>query len=276
MSKIEKLDLSWLTNIDEEIESPKLDYRSFRISPEDKIEKPTPILSFKQSNGYLLDVLTEENISMIQGQAKSRKSALIKSICEGIIKGNNIMSSQYDRKRIAIFDTEQSSYDCYRAVTGIKQMTGGVVDYFSVAEINSKDKVHLVEAYLEENPNCGFLILDNIVHFLNNFNDVEESTSLTNWLIKTKKDYNVHILNILHENDGDGGKARGHLGSLLKNLCETIIKVAKDKSNPTRSIVSPHATRGGDFEEFAIEMDNNRIPHIYPLDGGYSNKPTRY
>ena len=113
----------------------------------------------------------------------------------------------------------------------------------------------------------GFVI-DNIVHFLLNYNDPTESAQLNEWLIKIKADYNCHIILVLHEN-GSGignGKAKGHLGSLLENTCETIIRVEKDKNNRSRSIVSPKEMRGEEFDSFVIEMDFQGIPYISILE----------
>lgn len=247
-----------LENLTEEI---TIDYSDYLVSPDLEIPKPNPILSINQ-NGRVIDIFTEENISMIQGQAKSRKSTLIKAICQGIISGNNMLTSSYLRNDIAIVDTEQSTYDCWRASRVIKIISGKTVDYFSVAELNSSQKMQLVESYLKRNPNCGFLMLDNIVHFVNNFNDVNESAMITEWLVKIKKLYNVHICNVLHENAGDSGKARGHLGTNLKNLCETIIKVEKDRNNKSRSIVSVVDMRGEEFEPFCIERDMQGTPFL--------------
>lgn len=73
---------------------------------------------------------------------------------------------------------------------------------------------------------------------------------------------------VLHENGSDmgNGKAKGHLGSLLENTCETIIRVEKDKNNRSRSIVSPKEMRGEEFDSFVIEMDFQGIPYISILD----------
>ena len=61
-------------------------------------------------------------------------------------------------------------------------------------------------------------------------------------------------------------KAKGHLGSLLENTCETIIRVEKDKNNRSRSIVSPKEMRGEEFDSFVIEMDFQGIPYISILE----------
>ena len=81
---MEKLTLPINTD-PEEIE---LDLISFKINPDIEVAEPIPILSITQ-DGYDIPILTEENLSLIFGPAKSRKSTLIKSICQAVFKGSN-------------------------------------------------------------------------------------------------------------------------------------------------------------------------------------------
>ena len=78
--------------------------------------------------------------------------------------------------------------------------------------IRDNKKKKLVEEHLKQNPKCGILVIDNIVHFLLNYNDPTESAQLNEWLIKIKADYNCHIILVLHENGSDmgNGKAKEH------------------------------------------------------------------
>ena len=112
------------------------------------------------------------------------------------------------------------------------------------------------------------MILDNIVHFLKDFNSAEESSNLVEWLLFVKNEYNCHIIVVLHENGSamGGGKAKGHLGSLLENTCETVIRVEKDSSDSMTSIVSPALTRNREFGKFTIEMDDHWIPSLRRYD----------
>ena len=57
-------------------------------------------------------------------------------------------------------------------------------------------------------------------------------------------------------------KAKGHLGSLLENTCETVIRVEKDQNDSMTSIVSPALTRNREFGKFIIEMDDHWIPSL--------------
>ncbi|WP_407475408.1 hypothetical protein [Elizabethkingia anophelis] len=251
-----------------EIDLNIIDISQFKVYPDVEIPKPTPILSVKEF-GKHVDIFTEGNISMIQGQAKSRKSTFIRSISQAILNGENSkLISNYRRNKMAIIDTEQSNYDSYRSVRMIKELTHTSIDYYNVAEIDKEKRKYLVEEHLRSNPDCGFIILDNIVHFLSNFNDPVESAELLQWLIKIKVSYNVHICVVLHENSsvGGGNKARGHLGTNLVQMCETVISIQKDTNDKTRSIITAKETRGMDFEPFTIQTDYQGVPYLSDLE----------
>lgn len=259
---IRKLDASLLDLVEPEIEG--FDISEYLIDPFEKVPEPTPILAVKQ-NGYHISIFTEDNISMLQGRAKSRKSTFIKAIGIAIACGvYDRLECFYPRNNLAIIDTEQGKFHCWQSANLISQKSGKRVNYYKVAGMPAEKKKYLVEEHLKRNPDCGFIILDNIVHFLNNFNDPTESAQLNEWLIKIKSQYNCHILNVLHENGGDfgAGKAKGHLGSLLENTCETIIRVEKDKDNKNQSIVSVKESRGQEFEAFALERDMQGVPFL--------------
>lgn len=263
MSKFLKIDTSLLTAIEPVVEDFDID--EFLIDPFEIVPPPTPILAVKQS-GYHIPIFTEDNISLLQGKAKSRKSTFIKAIGIAIACGNyDRLECFYPRNKIAIIDTEQGKYHCWQSANLISQKSGVRVNYYKVAGLSVDKKKYLVEEHLKRNPDCGFLILDNIVHFLNNFNDPTESALLNEWLIKMKSEYNCHILNVLHENGSDygNGKAKGHIGTLLENTCETIIRVEKNKDNRNQSIVSVKESRGQEFEPFVLERDMQGIPFLY-------------
>lgn len=271
--KIEPLNLSILKKEPEEIVEEVFDIGEFLIDQSKEIPAPIHILSYVDKDSKLIPIITEDNISMIKGQAKSRKSTLIKAIASTILSGRvykfgSLMTSNYWRNDLAIVDTEQGEYHCWRAAKSISNLAERQVVYYKVAGLSGDKKKRLVEMHLEKNAGCGIMILDNIVHFLNDFNDTKESSALVEWLIGIKNQYKCHIIVVLHENGSmsGGGKAKGHIGSLLENTCETVIRVEKDTSNSMSSIVSPAHTRNREFGKFTIEMDDDWIPHLRRYD----------
>jgi len=250
------------------VEKPEefLNLNDFLILPSSDIPDPIPILSVKQ-DGRRITIMTEDNISLLFGPAKARKSAFIRSICQAILKGeNNKLHSSYERKEIGIFDTEQSQYHCRNATRIIFSLTGCEVSYYSVVGLSIHQKKQLVETYLKMNPKCGLLILDNIVHFLQDFNSPLESGEVTEWLLRLKKQYHTHILVVLHENPSGSAsgirKPRGSLGTNLMNLCETAMLIEKDQNDKNQSIISANLTRGEPFNDMSLTTDYQLIPYL--------------
>lgn len=272
---IQKIDLDAIKIIDTQDEI--IDLEQFKINPNDKLIEPIPILSVKERYNNI-SLMNEGNISLVQGAAKSRKTTLLKSIWEAIIIGeNNKLISNYSRNKIAVFDTEQSKYYCQKAVIVIKAMTGVSIDYFKIVGTTNTVKMKIVEKYLEQNPDVGFITLDNIVHFVTDFNNQAEATNIIQWEQGLVDKYNTHICNVLHENSsGESTKAKGHLGTLLVNACDTIIRIEKDKYDKSKSIVSPKEMRGLEFNPFYLEMDMQGKPFLSDIPEDYNKKITRY
>jgi hypothetical protein len=136
----------------------------------------------------------------LQGRAKSRKSTVLKAIgatiaSQGYYKHGKLLKSYYERNDFTIIDTEQGKYHCWKSAKVIKNISGKKIKYYKVAGLSVAKKKKLVEEHLKQNPQCGILVIDNIVHFLLNYNDPTESAQLNEWLIKIKADYNCHIVN---------------------------------------------------------------------------------
>ena len=269
--KIEPLKMS--LSLPQEDTEEVFDISEFLVDQNAEIPAPIHILSYVDKEGKIIPIITEDNISMIKGQAKSRKSTLIKAIAATILsrkpyKFGSLLTSDYYKNNLAIVDTEQGNYHCWRAAKSISSLADRQVTYYSVVGVSAEKKRLLVEKHLQENRICGIMILDNIVHFLKDFNSAEESSNLVEWLLGIIKEYNCHIIVVLHENGSamGGGKAKGHLGSLLENTCETVIRVEKDANDSMTSIVSPALTRNREFGKFTIEMDDHWIPSLRRYD----------
>lgn len=258
-----------------------LNLDDFFINPNIDMTPPVPILEYVNNNTYPsnIPIFTEDNISMIQGKAKSRKSTFVRAVAIAIAKRKyQMLSCGYKRNDIAIFDTEQGQYQCWWSAKMIKSLSGRDIFYYSISNTDSNQKKQIIEQFLKTHENCGFIIIDNIIHLLTDFNSPYESANLNQWLLTTKKEYNVHICNVLHENGSDvgNGKAKGHLGTLLENTCETIIRVEKNSDDKTKSIIMPKAMRGLEFPPLQISTDYQGTPflehYIEPFNTGRKTK----
>lgn len=275
--KIQPLSLN-IKNKEDTLEfiEDEFDIEKYRIHPDQNIEIKPPVLIIEQ-NGEQFILMTEGSSSMLQGKAKSKKTTLLKGIAVAVSSGRfkNLISS-YHRNQVGLVDTEQDEEDCWYSVRQIQALSQGkVIDYFSVPELSIEQRKKLVEEYLKSTPNCGLIILDNIAHFVKSFNSEEECAELIQWINKTKKIYKVHFLLILHENKSDGNyNAKGHLGTMLEQNCQTIIRLEEVKSDSRKSIVMPKAMRKRKFEKFIITFDQFGNPEFEDYDEDYY-KPMR-
>ena len=67
-----------------------------------------------------------------------------------------------------------------------------------------------------------FVVLDGVSDLIADPNSSEQSTSVINDLMAFTKEYDCHVLTVIHANVGSE-KARGHLGSEALRKCETAI-----------------------------------------------------
>lgn len=238
-----------------------------KLDVEDKIEKPPTILSVREkvaTSSVLIPVLSCGDLSLLQGLQKSKKTFFTSSIAVSLLNNdvhNKLHSSMpFGRDRFAFFDTEQSPYYAQKTNRRIYLTSkSSNFDYFALRDKNPTQRRELIEYYLKKNHQCSFIFIDGIVDLLYDFNDLKECTELVQWVMSITKKYNVHCLMILHENIGSG-KARGHIGTMLSQKAETVLKIEKDENDTARSTISAKDTRGKGFKDFSIVIDENGTP----------------
>lgn len=71
------------------------------------------------------------------------------------------------------------------------------------------------------------VFLDGVRDIMHNFNDIRESSTIADLLMRLSSVYSCHICCVLYENKSDAN-AHGHAGTELQNKSETVIYVSKD------------------------------------------------
>jgi len=104
----------------------------------------------------------------------------------------------------------------------------------------------------------GVVSIDGYVDLINDFNSQLESSELTQKLMKWSSISKAHITGVLHLNP-NSDKARGHLGTILQQKCETVVIIA-DKGE--HSLVTCQRGRGKKFKEFCIKVNDEWLPEI--------------
>lgn len=210
------------------------------------------------------------NISMIKGEEKARKSFLKSMLLACAIggKANNyseeIRGHDLDDKYIIDIDTEQGEYDCYMNAIRIPKMVGNTPENYIPIQLRERKKEE-IRGYLdwlfmesEYRNKLGVVSIDGYVDCIQDFNSQKESDDFTRDLMKWSSVTKCHITGVLHLNPGTD-KARGHLGTILQQKCETVTTI-KDMGH--FSEVTCSKGRGKKFETFTIRIDNDWLPFV--------------
>lgn len=257
---------------------PNESFKSSILDLELVYERPPLAVSIglddKEYNGihYPLRFGTFGNISLIIGEEKTRKSFL-KSLLLGCSIGGNsnlytngldIRGHNLEDKYIIDADTEQDTYDVWLASKRIPEMVGAVPENYIPLELRKytpKERLQILEWLFMESEyrnKLGLVSIDGYVDCLKNFNDQEESSEFTQKLMKWSSLTKSHITGVLHLNP-NSDKARGHLGTILGQKCETVL-IIKDEGK--HSLVQCKKSRGKKFNDFCITVNDRWLPEI--------------
>lgn len=239
-----------------------------RLNPEKEIERPPTVLSIVEQQGtqsIYIPLFSSGDLSLLQGRQKSKKTYLTSALAVGLLNPDRHDKLKtflkYDSK-IAYFDTEQSDYYAQRTNQRIHKVSGSKnYDFFAMRSLSPMERKEVIEYYCKTEPKCEFIFIDGIVDLLYDFNDLKECSELIQWIMKLTKETQVHCLNILHENNSDG-KARGHIGTMLAQKAETVLRIEKNVDEPERSTISAKDTRGRQFQDFDIRIDMDGLPQF--------------
>ena len=238
------------------------------------IPNPDAILTLNQ-NGKKRKVGGLGQIGMFSGHEKSGKSFLLSCIV-GSVWGAEILGFQLDLRgrKLVWVDTEQS-IDFYALTQRRIHRQGGVntnmsnYDAYHLRSLCPKERVEIIEFFVMNEPNLGVLVIDGFVDLVDDYNNLAEVQALLSRMMKWSYERNILILGVLHLNKGDG-KARGHIGSELKNKVDFSINVVREERNYT--VTNPYC-RYGEFSSFEFQRDDNGDLLPEYLTGSFETMP---
>lgn len=232
---------------------------------------------------YDLRFGTYGNISMIKGEEKARKSFLKSLILAGACGGNannfaeEIKGHDLQGKYIIDLDTEQDDFDVWQNGIRVPKMVGALPPGYVIKKLrnsNPKERLQYIEYLFKESEyrkKIGVFSIDGYVDCVADFNDLHECNEFVQKLMSLSSEEKVHIMGILHLNPGSI-KARGHLGTLLQNKCETVI-IIKDAGEYSEVICQ--RARGKKFKDFTIRVNDDWLPYVSDDEiSNETNKPT--
>ena len=160
------------------------------------------------------------------------------------------------RNRLCYVDTESSDYDYYKVLERMRlQMRLDQLpenfDSFLFREDPHTEILQMIEIYLQQNPECSILVIDGILDLISDFNNVEQSFLLIQWLKRISKVHNLLILCVLHLGKKDGNTL-GHIGSYLDRKSQSVLKVQKNKEHKTIDMEAQFLRSADDIETISI------------------------
>jgi hypothetical protein len=252
--------------------------RATAIDAAVQYDRPPVLFTF---DGHPL--LTMQNISVISGKAKSRKSGFASVLAAMTLnpnsnrtdwqrlRGQRLQAERpYQRAGVLLFDTEQAQYHAWAMTRRILYMadrddnSGNMLRTFALRDFNPADRLQFIAETIERHAHeCSLVIIDGVRDVVMNINSEDEATLMNSWLLTITKRHNIHITCVLHENKGTD-TLRGHIGTELQNKAEAVFTVTKGTTKATRDIsaVETSVSRNKGMER--IGMDTIEIER----DGG--------
>ena len=162
-----------------------------------------------------------------------------------------------------IIDTEQSAYNLHKQGQRARELGADFskIEAFALRSVpdNQRRLEYTLQAAYKFRPDV--IIIDNVKDLVRDFNDLAESTSVVNQLLKLAEDLSCGIIAIIHENI-DSEKARGHIGSTLKEKASTVIRTSVAPEAPEITKVSFPTTRNAPVEDFSFRLDEDVLPEL--------------
>lgn len=210
---------------------------------------------------------TLQNYCIIAGQPKAGKSTFV----SGLIASAFVPWDQFGQKlllpelrpKLALFDTESSTWDLYRTVKRIKDYadTKTLPDRFTVfsfREDQPKDILIMIESYLKLTPDCAVIVIDGLLDLCLNYNDEIETRLLTNWLKRLTKVYNCFIISVLHLSK-NSGETLGHLGSNTDRWAQSTFIVKKIQETQQITLEAKFMRSDANPDPIAIEWNGSNF-----------------
>lgn len=242
----------------DEITEDRYKYKNYVLDLSQPINEP----KFLFSIGGVPTIPLAELIG-IKGRAKMGKSqfeyVLIAVMLAGLSRGS-IKPLQANYK-VLLFDTEQSQASlkkcCQRALKyadlPIDKNDVRFIPFFMRPLSIDERKQAIENAVREERPDIIFI--DGVRDLLQDFNSLEQSGNLIQWLLHLTAEYGCTIFSVLHQNKAkDDGNMRGHLGTELLNKLTDCFEVSKKDG---KFIVSCTDSRNIQCPDFAFSIDAN-------------------
>ena len=211
------------------------------------------------------------NLSVITAPPKTMKTFFVSLLASAFLSGTNIYGGQIKGHRnnghLIHFDTEQGQWHAAKVFRRPLDMDSNIEQdkyhTFALRTVAFKERLEFIEYYLKEKIDTpSLVIVDGVADLLGDVNNIEQSNKLVSELMRISTQYNVHIINVIHQNYGSQKLGTGHLGSALEKKAETVISLEANTVNKEWVTVRCGRSRGYCFETFSFKVNEKGLPTI--------------
>jgi len=206
------------------------------------------------------------DIQAIKAKSKSGKTyaaSIIAAVVLGVDFGT--LKAGVEGAKVLCFDTEQNKLNTAKVMRRIHALLGwddtentDRLHVYSLRRMDLAERCEYIAAKVQADQPTA-VIIDGIADLMLNFNDVEESSRLIDWLMKLSADNNCALITVLHENKAkDDSGMKGHLGTLLLQKSSDVFQCSKANGVFT---VTETDSRNLPIEDFSFFIDGHGIPH---------------
>lgn len=232
----------------------------WEVNLQEKLTEPTYTIKSLGAGAFPLG-----DIQAIKAKSKSGKTYAA-SIFASVILGAKFgdLEAGLQDAKVCIFDTEQNKVNAMKVMRRIHTLLGwdtatntDRLHVYSLRRMDLNVRREYIKAKTEQlRPQA--VVIDGVADLMMNFNDVEESSQVIDWLMKLSADNNCAVVCILHENKGkDDTGMKGHLGTLLLQKASDIFQCSKENGHFK---VTECDSRNLPIEDFCFAIDGHGIP----------------
>lgn len=258
-------------------------FRESFIDVNEKLEYPKVALSIGThtlgNNTYPTSFGTYGNFSCIVGASKSKKTFFKSLLVSTYIGGDagrisgDIRGHRKGGEFIIDVDTEQGEWHAQNVFKRIPKIVGGNPDFykpFALRKYSHTERIQFIEYLIYESEykdNTGLFVIDGLADLVADFNDLKESNTVIQKVMKWTHDKMFHMITIVHQNSTTN-KATGHLGSSILKKAETVCNLAN--MDGTVEVTFPY-TRGFPIESISFEINSDGLPVVVGSKREYKN-----
>lgn len=247
------------------------------INPNEEVEHPPVAISLGESSfegpegtvTYPTPIGTYGNIGFLQAPPKHKKTFLVTLLSAAYLGGDcaeyvGQIKGHRDGKCLYHFDTEQGKFHAQKVFKRVLRMTGlsnECYRTYGLRTLTVPERLRVIEHSLENAENLGLVVIDGVADLVQDVNNIEESNSVIQKLMKWSEKYNCHILTVIHTNY-NSDKPTGHLGSALEKKAETQISLSKSEHDDNIINVKCKSSRSKSFDDFSFMVKRNSLPFV--------------